>query len=180
MEDKPTTFGSSHDRLARLWKIGNDAQSDLDDPYKEHKREELLRDRLAEHLPLDPTASSMLSAALGHVLEHFAPFVGFSLGAMLNDSNTDPSVIWQIKERYKEKAKFCSSELEREVATIIYYAAIANALTYHGARITKLSYESLGQSFSELAKSNWLPPDLKQLFSDAHKGCSQRMGRSGE
>lgn len=180
MDNEPTTFGLSHEKLAKLWKVGEDMLADEDGPAEDQKKAELLRDRLAELLPLDLAMTGVLSQALSFVLEQFRPLPGSSLRNLLFDPSVDPTVIRQIKERYKERAKSCSSELEREAATVIYYAAIANALTHHGVRITKLSYESLGRSFAELAKSNWLPPDMKQLFVEAHKGCSRHVEKSEE
>ncbi|MHC4110034.1 MAG: hypothetical protein ACYSUY_03105 [Planctomycetota bacterium] len=179
MEDRPTTFGSSHDRLARLWKVGDDTHSVQEESTQEHERIELLRDRLAEPLPLDPTAVRTLSAVLSHVLKQFAPFVGFSVGAMLLDPNTDPSVIWQIKDRYRERAESSPSELDRQVATVIYYAAIASALQFHKDnlfgedRITTFSYKKLETHFSQLLENSWLTPELVKLFKKATAMCSE-------
>jgi hypothetical protein len=186
MEDRPTTFGSSHDRLARLWKVGDDTRGNQDVPTKEHKRSELLRDRLAEPLPLDPTAARTLSAALSYVLKQFAPFVGCSVGTLLLDPNTDPLVIRQIKDRYRERAESCTSELERQVATVIYYAAIASALLFHEQalfsedRITMFSYKELEEHFSQLLDIHWLTADLASLFKKAHAICSERRKASGQ
>ena len=180
MEDRPTTFGSSHDRLAKLWKVGEDAHSDQNGPSKEHERLEFLCDRLAEPIPLDPNAARMLSAALSHVLEKFAPFVGFSIRAMLNEPNTDPSVIRLIKDKYREKAESSPSDLERQVATVIYYAAITSALLFHEKalfredKITTFSYKELETHFSQLLENRWLTPELVNLFKKAHTICSEK------
>lgn len=47
MEDEPTTFGLSHEKLARLWKVADETPADQDGPAKDQRRAELLRDRLA-------------------------------------------------------------------------------------------------------------------------------------
>jgi hypothetical protein len=186
MEDEPSTFGSGHERLARLWKVGDDAHPARDAPTKEHERSELLLDRLAEPLPLDPTAARTLSAALSHVLKQFTPFVGCSVGALLFDPNTDPSVIRQIKDRYRERAESCASELERQVATVIYYAAIASALLFHEQalfrkdRITMFSYKELEEHFSRLLDIHWLTADLAGLFKRGHAICLERRKTSGQ
>jgi len=180
MEDEPTTFGLSHEKLARLWEVGDDTPVDKDGSTKEQKRTELLRDRLAEPLPLDPTATRTLPVTLSYVLEHFTSFVGCSVRALLFDPDTDPSVIWQIKDRYREKAESCPSELERQVATAIYYAAIASALLFHEEslfrenRITMFSYRGLEEHFSQLLDIHWLTPDLASLFKRAHTICRER------
>ena len=180
MEEEPTTFGLSHEKLARLWKVGDDPPMDQDGPSKEQTRAELLCDRLTEPLPFDPTAARMLPKTLSYVLEQFTPFVNCSVGALLLDPDTDPSVIWQIKEQYREKAESCPSEVERQVATVIYYAAIASALLFHEEtlfrenRITLFSFRELEAYFSQLLDIRWLTPNLASLFKRARTICRDR------
>jgi len=186
MEDEPTTYGLSHEKLARLWKVGDDPPMDRDGPSKEQTRAELLCDRLAEPLPFDPTAARTLPTTLSYVLEQFTPFVNCSVGALLLDPDTDPSVIWQIKEQYREKAESCPSEVERQVATVIYYAAIASALLCHEEtlfrenRITLFSFRELEAYFSQLLDIRWLTPDLISLFKRARIICRDRRKASGQ
>jgi hypothetical protein len=166
MEDKPTTFGLSREELSRLWKVGEDTPADQDESTQEQKKAGLLRDWLAEPLPLDPAATRILPEALSYVLEQFRPLMGCSVENLLVDPEVEPSIIWRIKDRYKERARSCTSEAEREVATVIYYAAIANALLFHAEslfrddRITTFSYRELKESFSGLLNSSWLTPNL--------------------
>jgi hypothetical protein len=183
VEDEHTTFGLSREKLARLWEVGDDTPAGQDGSTEEQKKAELLRDRLAEPLLLDPTATRMLPETLSFVLEQFRPLMGCSVGDLLLDPDTDPSVVWQIKDRYKERAQpavrvagqSCSSELEREVATVIYYAAIANALSFHEEsllrddKITTFSYKELNEHFSRLLNIPWLTPDLVGLFKRARE-----------
>jgi predicted RNase H-like nuclease (RuvC/YqgF family) len=114
------------------------------------------------------------------VCEKLRPFTGCSFGALLLDPETDLTVIETIKVLHKRQAESTVSESRQAVATAIYYAAIASALVHHDVRITKLSYESLGRSFEELVRSNWLPPGMKQLFVEAHNSCIRHMEKSGE
>ena len=186
MEDEPTTFGLSHEKLARLWKVGEGPPADQGGSTKEQRRAELLCDRLAEPLPFDPTAARTLPATLGYVLEQFTPFVNCSVGALLFDPDTDPSVIWQIKEQYREKAESFPSEPERQVATVIYYAAIASALLFHEEtlfrenRITLFSYQELEEHFSQLLDIDWLTQDLVSLFERVATICRERRRASGQ
>jgi hypothetical protein len=181
MENEPTTFGLSHEELARLWQVGADVPACQDRPSEEQKKTELLRERLAEPWPLageplpsDPAATRRLPEPLNFVLKQFKPFTGCSIGDLLFDPNTDPSVVWQIKHRYKERAESCSSELEREAATVIYYAAIATALLFHkallrDAKITTFSHKELNEHFSRLLNIPWLTSDLVGLFKKARE-----------
>jgi hypothetical protein len=145
-----------------------------------------LRDRLAEPLPLDPTVAHTLPESLSHVLEQFSPLTGCSIGGLLLDPDTDPAVVWQIKDRYREKAQSGPSEPERQVATAIYYAAIAHALLFHENslflenRITTFSYKELDGHFSQLLNIRWLTPELIGLFKRAHAICCERRRASAE
>ena len=177
---------SAFNKLARLWEVGEDPPTGQDGLIKEQRRAEFLCDRLAEPLPLEPTAARTLPATLSYVLEQFTPFVGCSVGALLFDPDTDPSVIWQIKEQYREKAESCPSELERQVATVIYYAAIASALLFHEEtlfrvnRITLFSYGELEEYFSQLLDIDWLAQNLTCLFKRVATICQERRKASGQ
>jgi hypothetical protein len=186
MEDEPTTFDLSHEKLARLWEIGDNSPPDQDGLTKEQRRTEFLCDRLAEPLPFDPTAIGTLPMTLSYVFKHFTPFVGSSVGTLLFDPDTDPSIIWQIKEQYREKAESCPSKLERQVATVIYYTAIASALLFHVEtlfrvnRITLFSYGELEEHFSQLLDIDWLTQDLICLFKRAATLCQEKGKASGQ
>jgi len=174
MEDKPTTFGLGRQELARLWQVGADTPDDRGGPSEEHKRAELLRDRLAEPWPPDSAAARPLPEPLAIVLEQFKPLAGCCVGDLLFDPDADPSVIWQIKDSYKERARSGSATLERDAATVIYYAAIANALLFHEAllrddKITTFSNKELHEHFSRLLSIPWLTPDLVSLFKTARE-----------
>jgi hypothetical protein len=185
MKDESTTFGLSQERLAKLWGVGDDTPADQDQPTEDQRRADLLRDQLAESLPLDPTVRSALPEALGHVLEQFNPLAGCSVGSLLLDPDTDPAVVRQIKDRYRQKAESCLSAPERQVATAIYYAALAHALLFQEKslfrenRITTFSYRDLEEYFSQWLRVCWLTPDLAGLFKRAHGVCRERKEASG-
>jgi len=184
-KDENSTFGLSYDKLARLWEVSYDIPAGQDKLTEEQKKAELLLDRLVEPIPLDPTVTSTFPGTLSYVLEQFRPFVGCSVGSLLLDPDTDPSVIWQIKDYYRGKAESYPSELERQISTIIYYAAIASALLFHeeslfkGKKITTLSYKELEEFFSQLLNIRCLTPDLVKLFKRAHTICRKRNEASG-
>jgi hypothetical protein len=184
-KDKNSTFGLSYDKLARLWKFSNDISAGHGELTAEQKKAEFLLDRLVEPIPLDSTITSTFPGTLNYVLEKFRPFKGCSVGSLLLDPDTDPSVIWQIKEYHRRKAESYPSECEGQVSIIIYYAAIASALLFHeeslfkGKIITKLSYKELEEFFSQLLNIRWLTPDLVNLFKRAHTICRKRNKASG-
>ncbi len=120
----------------------------------------------------------MLPDVLTVVCEKLKPFTGCSFGALLTDPETDLLVLETIKDLYKRQAESSPSGQRKEVATAIYYAAIASALVHHDVKITKLSYQSLSRSFEELAGSDWLPVETKRLVAEAHQACVRHRQKS--
>jgi hypothetical protein len=175
MDDELYAFGLSYEKLAMLWEVGEDAPSDQDGPAENCRKAEFLRDQLAEPLPLDPAAARTLPEALSFVLEAFRPLTDCSVGDLLLDPGTDPSIILQIKDQYKQRAKSRSSEPQREAATVIYYAAIASALLFHEEslarddKITTFSHEELNRHLSGLLNIPWLTSNLVSLFTRARE-----------
>lgn len=175
MQDESSTFGLNRDKLARLWKLGKGAPGEPRPSEDRQSKEELLRHHLAESLPMDAGLARVLPGIFTAVCEKLRPFAGCSFGELLTDPRTDLLVIETIKDLHKHQAESVPSGPAQEVATIIYYAAIAVALVHHDARITKLSYESLSQSLDELSRYDWLPADMRQLFDKAHKHCIRHL-----
>jgi len=176
--DDSSTFGLNREKLAKLWKMGADASKESGDPDAEQDRAELLQQHLAESLPLEAGVAHLLPDILTVVCEKLRPFTGCSFRALLLDPETDLTILETIKALHKKQAESIASEPRQAVATAIYYAAIASALVHHDVRITKLSYENLRPSFEELAQSDWLPTDLKQLMVQAHESCLRHFQKS--
>jgi len=175
MQDEPTTFGLNNEKLKKLLDLGQgipDAWASLDE---NQKKTELFCDQLAESLPLDANVSRILPKVLSIVCEKLKPFTGCSIKDLLLDTETDLAIIETIKDIHKEQADAAAGKLEREIATAIYYAAIASALVFHNILITKFSYEDLQPLFIKLNKSPWLPPDFRNLFDKAHDLCVRRV-----
>jgi len=119
----------------------------------------------------------LLPDILAAACKKLKPFTGCSFKEPLLDPETDPLVLRAIKDLHKQRAESAATELEREVAAIIYYAAIASALVHHNIRITKFSYKDLGQSFAELRESKWLSSDIENLFGNAREQCAKHVKR---
>ena len=170
-----TTFGSDPDRLAKLWKIGRDVDNGEMKLDENQVKSELLHDMLASKMPLDKAVAQVLPNVLAQLCEDIKPFAGDSFGFLLNDPDTDLSVIKRIKNYSKSLSKNVRSEAERDVVAAIYYAAIANALVNHNQRITSFSYENLLRVFSSMIEAEWVTPKLKNLFERAHKYCAKNI-----
>jgi hypothetical protein len=99
---------------------------------------------------------------------------GESIISLVQDPATEISLIERIKQYSRELSATSGSEDDREVATAICYAAIANALTFRDSKISKSSYEKLEKAFWRLAKEKWISSELRVLFADAHTLCKEK------
>lgn len=174
MEKGTTTFGLDPGRVQSLFDIGRDVQKPDGKPGPKQRKAEMLRSRLSEPLPLDESQLGMLPAVLGQLCHTIGLLAGETILALLQAPSTDISLIERIKRYGKELSARAESKAEHEVATTIYYAAIAGALAYHDLRITKFSYKKLETFFSRLTKEKWISKDLSALFKVAHKCCKDK------
>ncbi|UCG59807.1 MAG: hypothetical protein JSU70_09855 [Phycisphaerales bacterium] len=96
-----------------------------------------------------------------------------TLGDVLTRPGSKLSTIRKIRRYAKQRASRESSEAERSVAITIYFTAIANALLFHGVKITTHPYESLETSFGMLIAKRWMPAELSELFEKARRACKK-------
>ena len=163
-------------KVARLLGISfGSAEEDKAD--SEQMIAEMLEARLAGPLPGDTAALQGPPEAAGRRRGNIEQYSGVSLGDVLTASETDFATIKEIR-RYAKKATRGKSREAEHVAVTIYFAAIANALLFHQARITSYSYCSLEMSFNKLIKKRWMPCRLKRLFVDAAGACRDRSQES--
>jgi RNA polymerase sigma-70 factor (ECF subfamily) len=116
----------------------------------------LLRYALAAPVPLDPEATDPGAAgrrprSLGELLHHPSPL---------------PELLEQAKDFAKENRNDPESPLTREVATVLYYAAIAAALARCGRRITRSDDEALRRGFQWCCKQPWLDEATRGLLDE--------------
>ena len=171
MEKESSTNGLEPKKLARLLNIGTDTGQDPSTENIEIQKQDLIRDRLSDILPLDPVVLNSLPILLKHLYKELLPLAGVTIGRLLLNPKTDISIINKIKEYSKAMVSSAESEVEEDTAVTLYYTAIASALIYHETKVTKYSYVELGQSFSSLNEKPWMLPDLKLLFNKACEVC---------
>jgi hypothetical protein len=174
MNTKSSTFGLSAERLVRLLNIGSESRRTLNSIDQEEAKAKLLQEWLSASLPLDEVLVDSLPKILARVCRQLQPLASESFGNLLQDPQVDIEAVKKIKDYSKKLVKSAKSEVEHDAAAAIYYAAIANALVFHERRITKLSYESLGDTFSEIAESKWISPGLVRLFKNAESICKKK------
>jgi len=174
MDKKSSTFGLSAEKLSNILKIGSDTSKSKGDADQEKIKAKLLQEWLSASLPLDKVLVESLPNILARVCRQLQPLSRESFGTLLQDPKVDIEAIKKIKDHSKKLVKSAKSDSEHEAAAVIYYAAIANALVFHDQRITKISYQNLEDTFSELVKSSWLNPELIELFIKAQAFCRKK------
>jgi hypothetical protein len=174
MEDESISAGLTSDQLARLWSIGSDCGQERRSADADQQRRDLLLDHLAGSLPPDQALLELLPKVLGQLCQQLRPFAGESLRTLLLDPGADLPVFERIKEHAKELGTRAKNEVEREVALVLYFAAIAAALRYHKAKISEQPWKHLEQSFQTLSRRPWIPVDLLELVTTAADYCKNK------
>ena len=175
MKKDTTSFGLEPEQVQRLFNIGGDVK-DPDKKMDRHQgKDEMLHRRLAETLPLDKFQIDMLPAVLGKLCHTMGLLAGETLLSLALNPVTDMTLIERIKRYGKELSARAKSKDEHEVATAIYYAAIASALAFHDTRMSRFSYQKLATAFSRLIREEWISSELCVLYKIAHKYCEEKM-----
>ena len=103
----------------------------------DEQKADLLYDILKRPLPNYEHLTDSLPNPLRGLSYKVRSVAGAPLGELIQDPNTDISLVTRIKEYAKQAGTSTSSEIEKGVFLVIYYAAIANALIFHNKKITQ-------------------------------------------
>jgi hypothetical protein len=125
----------------------------LDSPAPPADAAAQLRQALAARLPLD----------LGAEVRELVPN---SLGELLHHPGPPPELLELAKDFAKDNRIDPESPLRREVATVLYYAAIAAALAHGGRRITRSDDETLRRGFRWGCEQSWVDEATRQLLRE--------------
>ena len=173
MKKKPTTFGVSLKKVVKLLNIGSDVGSTPGEI--DQQKADMLSDRLSDTLPLYYSTNQKPASKLRRLGQTIAALAGEPIGRLLQDPKTDITIIRMTKDYGRKLSASAKSEAEHHTANTVYYAAIAHALVCLDLKITKYSYKDLLESFFQLSKEDWIPKDLRDLFTKASECCKVRM-----
>jgi len=164
-----STFGSGPDALARLlgMVVGDDDKSQS---TGEDKRIEMIQARFAGPLPLDSAVVDALPSLIGKLCEDLLPLGGRALAEILLDKTSSLETLEKIKTYGKQLSK--SEEPQHSVGIAVYYAAIASALLFHDAKITKHSYAYLRDSLKVV--EDLVPDNMTRHIAKAGKMCRKK------
>jgi hypothetical protein len=168
-------FGLSPEKLANLLSIGSELSRQQIQADPEQKKADLLCDLLEEPLPLDDAVVKYLPANLTNICENLSLLSGDTIGSLLQNPNSDISLIKKVKDCSKNLSKSAKSKAEHDTAIAIYYAAIASALIFHGQKTTSFSFEDLNKSFCALIDKPWVPSEIISLYKKASEICQSRL-----
>ncbi len=171
MSEKSKTFGLSPEKIAELLRMGADEHNCEKAIPAEQKKAELLVDRLAEPLPLSPSVIKLLPDISSLLTGVVGGCSGEPIGNLLQKSEVEISVLRKIKNYNNDLSKCAETKLDRDVAVVLYYGAVASALVFYNKRITGLSYKDLERSFSSLVGKSWITTELVKLFTKAREIC---------
>ncbi|MBP8303132.1 MAG: hypothetical protein KBE04_03280 [Phycisphaerae bacterium] len=170
MGKKKAHKGLSPDKVARLLQIGPDA-AEAGAISPDTVKAELLRDRLANHLPAQGLTDRQLLACLKDLREILVWSAEDSIEKVLLAPDTPVEALRRIKEYGVSLSRSAQSDPERETANVVYYGAIASALVFHCRRITEFTSEDLELAFTTLSGLPWLPRGLSGHFKKAVGSC---------
>ena len=173
IKEEPTTFGLGRDKLARILGICAEPEAHGDQMHREQKKTELLQQRLAQALPSDTRTIESLPKILGKLRQAISSVASEPIGKLLLNPKTELKLIKQVKAYAKSLSKNAQGESEYQTASMIYYCALAHALVFHNKKITRYTYDELGESFSYLTRETWIPNDLLGLLTKAKQHCEQ-------
>jgi len=99
---------------------------------------------------------------------------GIVLVGLLTNSMSSLKTVKAVRKCAKQRAARNVMDPEYSVAITLYFAAIAHALVFHGAKITTYSYSALETSFNRLVSKPWMPEELGILLARAGDYCRTR------
>lgn len=170
-KENKSIYGSAPERLAELLSIAADGEKLRLGLSSEQEKEQLLLDRLAEPLLLDPSLVELLPSIPSLLSNAMDICNGESIGEILLGSGTDIAVLRKIKNYSNKISSRTESAVERDVSIALYYAAIAAALVLHSKKITRFSYQDMEKSFVMLAEKKWISGKIAELFDKAAQMC---------
>ncbi|MGD2111624.1 MAG: hypothetical protein PVI86_19785 [Phycisphaerae bacterium] len=141
----------SAEELAKLLRAGDvDAAT-----WTPEERRQLLLELFAKPLPPGRAGTGRSPGPL--------PPIGETLR-----SNSPPlPLLDAIKGYAKALREDPESGIPPDVATYVYYAAIATAIRWHGKPLTSLDTEALTKGFSWCLECPWVSPPFRKLFEHA-------------
>lgn len=160
--------------LAELLMLGERGEG----PSSRATEEQALHEMLSIQLSLDGSTPDSPPTVIGRPCEELRPRVGWRVDEVVLDPEAGVTVVKTLKDYARALARRGESPAIETAAKAVYYGAIANALVFHGHKITQHSHERLERAFEMLQAEPWIAPELKQLFEDARQACQVAIAKT--
>jgi len=102
-----------------------------------------------------------------------------TFGQALTDPNAPIELLKLIKDFAKVHWHSKSSGLPKEIAMVLYYAAIASGMNHGHGSITKLSPEDLKRGMQRVLDQNWVNDEIKAVVRNVLSLDWRSLGASG-
>jgi hypothetical protein len=103
------------------------------------------------------------------------PWLDRTFGELFSHPDPPGPLLRQVKD-FAKGQRTRNGHLPKEVATVLYYAAVAVALCKLSERITTLTDNELLTGFDWVLEREWIPEDLKPVLVDARRRLSREAG----
>jgi len=160
--DVPRRFiGSRPDAVAQM--LGFDP--DVESLWRPDELKDLLNHQLAQRLSeLDLNLSRDEKRGVWSRAS-IAPLD--TLGEAFNHPSPGVELLIAVKNYGRQRVHRPQATLPQEIASVVYFAAIATALARHGARISSSDDGLLRWGMQRVLENDWLTAPLRELFEDA-------------
>ena len=101
-----------------------------------------------------------------------------SFGDLLNEPSPPLGLLEMLKEFAKSNMLYPAGGLPREIATVLYYAAICAAFVRLGKRISRLPDVSLAGGIETALNWDWVDDRTRSLLEDGLRLLSGHEGRA--
>ena len=179
MENESTEFNLTEDQKSLLFGLGLAKPHNRSIDTGEQKTD-MLYDILNSRFPVDPSVVDSLPGVVKDLCPSLNSVAGNTIGDLLQNSYTDISTLKRIKWHAKESGTSAESEAQIDVYLVVYYAAIASTLLFHGKKITQHPYEDLQGFFLSFSQEAWVLEEIKDLFRKAQMHCERVVDRSND
>ena len=129
--------------------------------------QEILQHQMSADLDYDLANFSVAAGPMLAAARRAAAGVPHSFGDLLRSPSPLPDLLELVKDFAKAERESPDSPLPKEIATVLYYAAIGVALARCGARITALSDGDLRRGMAWCRRRAWIDERTDTLFRDA-------------
>ncbi len=170
---KSTTFGLGSDKIEKLLRMGQGTPKKAEKTPGLLDKSVLLAQWLEARLPAEAVPTQVSSYRPSGKTLSLEKLVRLPMGELLGPQ-ASLDVLMALKDYAKSKVKFAEHNDMRDVATVVYFAAIACAWVEHRQMISSVSVAKLCQAMKTLGQKSWICPEIRTWFERAQAQCQRK------